>query len=38
MGSGGMIYIPNFIEIGSGIKKFIRETHRHRDIDVIVIA
>jgi hypothetical protein len=25
MGSGIMIYIPNFIEIGSGIQKLIRE-------------
>jgi hypothetical protein len=32
MGSGAMIYIPvpSFIKIGSGIQKFIRGIHRHR--------
>jgi hypothetical protein len=31
MGSGAMIYIPNFIKIGSAIQKFIRgETQTHR--------
>jgi hypothetical protein len=28
MGSGGMIYIPDFIKIGSGIQKLIREIKR----------
>jgi hypothetical protein len=31
MGSGAMIYIPNFIKIGSGFPKLIggyRDTHR----------
>jgi hypothetical protein len=35
MGSGAMIYIPAFIEFGSGVQKLIRghtETYRkHRD-------
>jgi hypothetical protein len=31
MGWGAMMYIPNFMKIGSGIRKLIRggETHRH---------
>jgi hypothetical protein len=33
MGSGAMIYIPSFIQIGSGNQKLIRGTHRqHGDI------
>jgi hypothetical protein len=28
MGSGAMIYKPSFINIGSGIQKLIRSTHR----------
>jgi hypothetical protein len=31
MGSGVMIYIPNFIKIGSGIQKLIGWIHRHTD-------
>jgi hypothetical protein len=31
MVSGAMIYIPNFINIGSGIQKLIREIHRNTD-------
>jgi hypothetical protein len=31
MGSGAMIYIPNFIEIGSGIQKLLWGIHRHTD-------
>jgi hypothetical protein len=30
MSSGVMIYIPNFIKIGSGIQKLIRGIHRDR--------
>jgi hypothetical protein len=31
MGSGGMIYIPSFIKISSGIQRFIRgDTQTHR--------
>jgi hypothetical protein len=30
MGSGAMIYISNFIKIGSGIQKLIGETHKQR--------
>jgi hypothetical protein len=31
MGSGVMIYLPNFIKIGSGVKKIIGEgIYRHR--------
>jgi hypothetical protein len=26
-----MIYISNFIKIGSGVQKLIREIHRHAD-------
>jgi hypothetical protein len=29
MGSGFMIYTPNFIKTGSGIQKLIRGIHRH---------
>jgi hypothetical protein len=29
MGSDVMIYIPNFINIDSGIQKSLRGTHRH---------
>jgi hypothetical protein len=29
-GSGGMIYIPNFIKTGSGIQKLMRGIHSHR--------
>jgi hypothetical protein len=29
VGSCAIIYMPNFIEIGSGIQKLIVETHRH---------
>jgi hypothetical protein len=29
MGSGAMIYIPSFIQIGSGIQKLIAGIHRH---------
>jgi hypothetical protein len=33
MGSGAVIYIPDFIEIGSGIRKLIRRIHRqHGDL------
>jgi hypothetical protein len=31
MGSGTMIYIPYFINIGSGIQKLIEEIYRHTD-------
>jgi hypothetical protein len=31
MGSGAMIYIPSFINIGSGIQKLIGGIHRHTD-------
>jgi hypothetical protein len=37
MGSGAMIYIPNFIKTSSGIQKLIGErTHRHTDSIVIL--
>jgi hypothetical protein len=29
MGSGAMMYIPSFIQTGSGIQKLIRGIHRH---------
>jgi hypothetical protein len=29
MGSGAVIYIPSFINIGSGIQKLIRDTQTH---------
>jgi hypothetical protein len=36
IGSGGMIYIPSFIKIGSDILKLIEgNTHRHTDSMVI---
>jgi hypothetical protein len=31
MDSGGMMYIPSFINIGSGVQKLITGTHRHTD-------
>jgi hypothetical protein len=31
MGSGVMIYIPDFIKTGSGIQKIIRGINRHAD-------
>jgi hypothetical protein len=31
MGSGAMMYIPNFMKIGSGIQKLIWGIHRHTD-------
>jgi hypothetical protein len=31
MGSGAMIYIPNFIKVGSGIQKLIGGIYRHTD-------
>jgi hypothetical protein len=30
MGLGAVIYVPNFIEIGSGIQKLIGDTHRQQ--------
>jgi hypothetical protein len=35
MGSGAMIYIPNFIQIVSGIQNLIGGIHRHKDSKVI---
>jgi uncharacterized RmlC-like cupin family protein len=35
MGSGAMIYIPNFIKIGSGINRLIRGIHIESDSMVI---
>jgi hypothetical protein len=35
MGSGAMIYIPNFIKIGSGIQKLVGRIYRHTDSMVI---
>jgi hypothetical protein len=35
MGSGAMMYIPNFIKTGSAIQKLIRGIHRHTDSMVI---
>jgi hypothetical protein len=29
MGSGAVIYVPNFIKIGLGIQKLTRGIHRH---------
>jgi hypothetical protein len=29
MGSGAVIYVPNFIKIGPGIQKLIGGLHRH---------
>jgi hypothetical protein len=31
MGSGAIIYMPNFIQIRSGIQKLTREIHGHTD-------
>jgi hypothetical protein len=31
MGSGGNIYIPSFLKIGSGIQRLIGGIHRHTD-------
>jgi hypothetical protein len=31
MGSGVVIYVPSFVEIGSGIQKLIGGIHRHRE-------
>jgi hypothetical protein len=31
MGSGAMIYIPNFIKIGSSIQTLIKGIHRYTD-------
>jgi hypothetical protein len=42
MGSGAMIYVPNFIKTGSSIQKLIRGIHRHRQhgdlISLILLA
>jgi hypothetical protein len=38
MGLGAMMYIPSFINVGSGVRKFIEsdtQTDRHRDWMVI---
>jgi hypothetical protein len=35
MGSGGMIYIPSFIKIGSAIQKLIGGNDKHTDNMVI---
>jgi hypothetical protein len=36
IGSGAMIYIPNFIKIGSGIEKFVRgDSQTHMEITQI---
>jgi hypothetical protein len=35
MGSGAMIYMPSFINTGSGIQKLIGAIHRHTDSNVI---
>jgi hypothetical protein len=32
MGSGAMLYIPNFVKIGSGIQNLIGGNHRYADI------
>jgi hypothetical protein len=34
-GPGAMIYIPSFINTGSGIRKLTRRIHRHTDNMVI---
>jgi hypothetical protein len=39
MGSGSMIYVPSFIEIGSVIQKLIEgdtQTHTHRQQRVLI--
>jgi hypothetical protein len=38
MGSGAMIYIPNFTKIVSGIQKLIGGIQRHRRTDSMEIA
>jgi hypothetical protein len=38
MGSGAMIYIPDFIKTGSDIQRLIREIHRHTDTERTAIA
>jgi hypothetical protein len=35
MGLGAVIYIPNFIQIGSGVQKLIRRIHTQTDGDRI---
>jgi hypothetical protein len=35
MGSGAVIYVPRFINIGSGIQKLIAGIHTHTDSNVI---
>jgi hypothetical protein len=36
MGSGAVIYVPNFIKIGSGVQKLILgDTHTYTDSNVI---
>jgi hypothetical protein len=35
MDSGGMLYIPSFMKIGSGIQKVIVGIHRHTDSKMI---
>jgi hypothetical protein len=32
MGSGGMIYVPSFIKIGSGTQKLIGGIYTHRQL------
>jgi hypothetical protein len=34
MGSDGMLYLPSFVKIGSGIQELKRVIHRHTDIQV----
>jgi hypothetical protein len=36
MGSGSLIYIPNFIKIGSGIQKLMGDTRRDRQHDDLI--
>jgi hypothetical protein len=36
IGSGAVIFIPNFIKIGSGIQKLKGGIHRHTDIIFIL--
>jgi hypothetical protein len=38
MGRDAMIYVPNFIKIGSGIQKLIGGIHRHTGPYRMVIA
>jgi hypothetical protein len=38
MGFGAVIYVPSFIEIGSGVQKFIGRIHRHTHTDSNVIS